>query len=209
MLTTFAEKLKAQLNNPLPGKEAHKKMSPHRRFPYQKSPNILHCKLSAVMILLYEKDDAIYLPIIVRPTYDGVHSGQLSFPGGKRENQDIDNLATALRETEEEIGIRANDITIIGELTSLYIPKSNFMVYPFVGYIKGTPLFNIETNEVDSLVHLSLSSLSDESIKSSYHFKAGDIDIIAPCWKIDGHDLWGATAMILAELEELIQRIKL
>ena len=103
-------------------------MSPMRRFPFQKSPNILHCKISAVMILLYEKSGSIHIPIIVRPTYDGFHSGQLSLPGGKREIDDSDNLATALRETEEEIGIKPEEITVIGGLSFCGIYKGNTKV---------------------------------------------------------------------------------
>lgn len=203
MLASFVSKLENALNLPLPGKEAHRVMSPMRRFPFQKSPNILHCKISAVMILLYEKSGSIHIPIIVRPTYDGFHSGQLSLPGGKRELDDSDNLATALRETEEEIGIKPEEISVIGALTNLYIPKSNFMVYPFVGYIQGTPKFVTDNTEVDTLLEIPLSMLTDEN-RGNYHFSAGDIEIDAPCWKIESHNLWGATAMILSELKALV-----
>lgn len=203
ILTSFVAKLEESFKTALPGKEAHKEMSPQRRFPYQKSPNILNCRISAVMILLYERDGVIHLPIIVRPTYDGFHSGQLSLPGGKRELEDTNNQSTALRETEEEIGIKPDEITIIGELTSLYIPKSNFMVYPFVGYTMSTPTFITDNEEVDTLLEIPISLLSDKN-KSNFHFKAGDIEIDAPCWKINEHNLWGATAMILAEFKTLI-----
>lgn len=199
MRPEFIKNIVRNLQNPLPGKVAHKRMSPSHRFPFLKSPNVLQSKRGAVLIMLYQQEDLWYFPIILRPTYDGEHSGQLSLPGGKREFQDVDYKSTALRETEEEIGINISDIEILGELSTIYIPKSNYIVHPFIGYVSSKPRFVADKKEVEKIIEISVDSLSDVSILDFFSFELNGKQVKAPSWKIDEHKLWGATAMVLAE----------
>ncbi len=204
---SFLNHLRERLNEPLPGKKAQQRMSPTRRFPTKCSPNILKCKEGAVLILLYQQNDSWYLPLILRPTYDGAHSGQISLPGGKRESIDSSFIETALRETEEEIGIKADNIHFIGAITPIYIPKSNYIVHPYIGYIEDTPKFIPDSKEVERIIELPLDALSNDQIKGTYKFQYEDKSLEAPSWIVEGEHLWGATAMILSEFEALVNPI--
>lgn len=204
---SFLNHIRERLNQPLPGKKAQERMSPISRFPTKFSPNILKCKEGAVLILLYKQNNSWFFPLILRPTYDGAHSGQISLPGGKKETIDSSFIATALRETEEEIGIKADNIHFIGALSPIYIPKSNYIVHPFIGFIEENPCFIPDSIEVERIIELPLETLSNEKIKGIYKFKYEDKLLEAPCWNIEGEHLWGATAMILAEFEALINPI--
>jgi 8-oxo-dGTP pyrophosphatase MutT (NUDIX family) len=146
--------------------------------------------------------------LIVRNSYPGVHSSQIAFPGGKAEEFDLDFKATALRETHEEIGIHPDKITVIRDFTSVYIPPSNFLVYPFLG-ISSTELeFTLQEEEVAGIVEIPLSLLLDDSIitmktlETSY---AKSIEV--PCFQIEEHLVWGATAMMLSELKDTLKLI--
>lgn len=110
---------------------------------------------SAVLILLYPKNNSTHLVMMVRATDDTVHSGQVSFPGGKVEKNDQTISHTALREAHEEIGVIPESVEIIGKLTKLYIPPSNFDVYPVIGYTNTTPVF-ITNNEVQKILEIDL-----------------------------------------------------
>ena len=132
------ERLSKELKNPLPGEEAQYRMAPSYR-PRLTTAEIelLHPRVSGVMLLLYEKHGLLNIVFTQRKQYEGVHSGQMSFPGGKKDLSDVDLLQTALRETKEEIGVGEEKIEIIGKLSELYIPPSNFLVYPVVGFAQN------------------------------------------------------------------------
>lgn len=146
--------------------------------------------------------------LIKRTPYDGDHGGQVSFPGGKREEFDRDFYQTALRETCEEVGARAGEIQCIRALSSLYIPPSNFMVYPFLAYSERPQQLVAEPSEVDQILHLPLNYLMNEgnyrstSIQARYG-KLADTTILP----LNGHTIWGATLMVLAELRYLLRSI--
>lgn len=207
MKSPLIDELKIRLQYELPGKVAQQQMSPSRRFPFMHNPNVLQSKVGAVMILLYKKENMWHFPIIVRPTYNGAHSGQLSLPGGKMEQFDNGLSETALRETQEEIGIDKSDIEVIGKLSTIYIPKSNYIVHPYVGYLSTIPNFIADEIEVDKILEFPLAVLADDSYKGHYHFSMNELKIIAPCWNIEGYQLWGATAMILAEFVSVIESV--
>ena len=160
-------------------------------------------KKSAVLLLLYPKNGVAHIIMMVRAIDKSVHSGQISFPGGKFENSDSSLVYTALREAKEEIGIVPNDVEIIGELSSIYIPPSNFDVYPFVGVSKSTPVFS-PNNEVNKLLEIKLSDLQNPTIKGYEKIKhrLGN-DFIVPCYHINQEVVWGASAMILSEFLDL------
>ena len=194
----------------LPGVDAHNIMVPKERLEIMKKINFeqIKPKIAAVMMLFYPKDGITHLVLIVRNSYEGVHSSQIAFPGGKYENEDANFEETALRETHEEIGIHPEKIEILKAFTELYIPPSNFMVYPYLGICKEEIVFNPNPAEVSGIIELPLSTfLSDtiiieSKIKTSY---ANAIDV--PAFKIEEHIVWGATAMILSELKVILKEL--
>src|SRR6187431_755657 len=134
----------------LPGEMAHNVMVPEQRLEIIRKINFEKIKprKAAVMMLFYPKESITHLVLIVRNSYKGVHSSQIAFPGGKYEKEDVNFEQTALRETHEEIGIRSDKIEILKAFTELYIPPSNFMVYPFLGISKEELYFYPDPTEV-------------------------------------------------------------
>lgn len=201
-LSSFVDLLKQKLKEELPGMEAHLTMTPYRRLTKVIPDN--H-KKSAVMILLYEKEGEIYFPLIQRQDYKGVHSGQISFPGGKMDKTDSSLLETAFRETEEEVGIDRTELSYIGELTELYIPPSNFMVHVYVSFHSGTPSFVKEEKEVKEILEVPYSSVMDDgNIKETEVLIQGGMKLKTPYLDLNDKVVWGATAAILVELKEII-----
>ncbi len=202
---TFIEQLKKRLQKPLPGLEIQLRLAPITRLNELKkikSPD--DAQQSAVLALLYPQNGNVGLLIIKRAVDDTVHSGQISFPGGKREKSDTDLRETALRETFEEIGISSTDISIIGSLSKLYIPPSNFDVYPFVGYISSEPELNINY-EVEKVIKVSLNELTHKDAIQYKTINGRDGQFYeVPCYFVQGEIIWGATAMMLSELISIV-----
>jgi 8-oxo-dGTP pyrophosphatase MutT (NUDIX family) len=194
----------------LPAFEAHIKMAPLERIDALKN-GIFDTKKSrkaAVMMLFYPKNGRTHLVLIVRSSYDGTHSSQIAFPGGKFEPEDEIFANTALRETHEEIGILPRNIEIIKPFTELYVPPSNFMVHPFLGISREEISFIPDPNEVANIIELPLSVfLSDEIIISAEMVTSYAGKITVPAFKIEEHLVWGATAMILSELKEVLKEV--
>lgn len=160
---------------------------------------------SGVLILIYPDKGKIHTPCILRPKYDGVHGGQVSFPGGKAEPGDRDIVETALREASEEIGVDPTMVKVIGKLTDLYIPPSNFLVTPVVGYSLSRPVFSIDPFEVEKLLEIDLLNLLYEPVIEQLKIVTRDgLEIEAPAYMMDGNVIWGATAMIISELREIV-----
>ncbi|MBI39307.1 MAG: hypothetical protein CMF59_06885 [Leptospiraceae bacterium] len=140
-------------------------------------------------------------PLILRPGNQGPHSGQISLPGGKREaNESLEE--TALRETEEEIGLNATEIQVLGSLTPLYIPVSGFAVYPYVGWYSRSPEFKRDPLEVDEILFYDMLRLSHPDYRTVYDFSYNGRQFQSPGFRLDNRIIWGATAMILMELTE-------
>ena len=203
--------LQKQLQLPLPGKEAQYKMATKSRMPFKGKPLPDKVRLASVLCLLYPKANELFLPLIQRViTKHDKHSGQISFPGGKLEPTDKSEVAAALRETNEEIGVFSEDIKIIGALTPLYIPASNFQVFPFVGYIDYAPTFIPEVREVAEVVEVALDALVDpqnlkyKSMQFTEKFTAKNV----PYFDVNGKTVWGATGMMLSEFIEVINQVK-
>ena len=160
----------------------------------------------AVLILLYPHQDKINTVLTLRPSYDGVHSGQVSFPGGKLEPEDESLAAAALREAEEEVGLDRNEIKLIGNLSNLYIPPSNFLVSPFVGIMDKKPLLKKDDREVEKIIEVPITYFLDESIKGRKMITPREfVSFETPYYDVEGHTVWGATAMMLSEMMELIK----
>ena len=192
----------AGLSQPLPGLEAQKKMAPSTRNPTRIQHREVAQK-SAVTLLLFQKLNNWYIALIKRNIYHGKHSAQISFPGGKYEESDQNLLTTAIRETHEEIGIKLRENQILGELSSLYIPISNFIVHPYIALLEETPVYQIN-DEVQYIIEYPLEHLCDPLKKEIKTIESQDHLIEAPIYICDEDYIWGATAMILSEFSELI-----
>jgi 8-oxo-dGTP pyrophosphatase MutT (NUDIX family) len=208
----FIEKLSRELTLPLPGKEVQLRMTSNiriRELMDLSGMNMENAIKSSVLILLYPGAGNGIPAFVVRlrPTYDGVHSGQISLPGGRYENHDEDLLQTALRETDEEIGVDKEKVTVIGKLTELYIPPSNYIVQPFIGYTTSRPVFSPQPEEVEQIIEIPLHDLLDERNRMEKEFDVRGIRFKAPAFVIGGNIIWGATAMILSEFKEILQKI--
>ncbi|MCF7811950.1 CoA pyrophosphatase [bacterium] len=196
----FIEQIEFALTQPLPGSPAQNIMSPEGR-------NLLHFthKFSAaVMIALYRENEQWRFPLIKRAEDDFAHSGQIGLPGGKMEPGET-IIETALRETEEEIGIKPEFIKVIGQLTELQIPVSSFLVHPVVGVMNCKPEWILECKEVDEVFTVSLDDVCNPDLVKSEmrRFKRGPVKV--PYFRLYGHKVWGATAMILSEFGELLK----
>jgi 8-oxo-dGTP pyrophosphatase MutT (NUDIX family) len=198
------------LNVELPAANAHRKMLPPNREELIKNTDFTKItpKKAAVLMLFYPKNFQTNLALIIRTPNNGVHSSQIAFPGGKEEPEDFDLEQTAIRETHEEIGVHPSNVVVIRPFTQIYIPPSNFMVYPFFGYSQNELEFKLQEDEVAGIVELPLKYFLDDKIivtktlKTSY---AGSIDV--PGFQVTEHFIWGATAMMLSELKETLKMV--
>ncbi|GAB3937892.1 NUDIX hydrolase [Larkinella terrae] len=203
---SFANALRERLAEPLPGPDAHLKMASRSRLRMAMQPNE-RTRRSAVLIVFYPYQNSIYLPLILRPQYDGVHAGQMAFPGGRMERSDESLIRTALREAQEEVGIRVTDVTVLGKLTEIYIPPSNFFVQPVVGILPYRPDFYPDPREVEHVVEVSLDELMDETIVGENAIEVRGVAIDAPFYQLQGFKVWGATAMMISELLTVINSV--
>lgn len=190
----------------LGGLNAHFKLAPELRLKYDKDKiNANNPKRAAVLAFFYpnENNDSCFL-LTKRATYKGTHSAQISFPGGKIEKTDINLEKTALRESFEEVGIHQNSVKIIRELTDVYIPPSNFLATPFMGYTERRPDFKINEEVQKTIEVLVTDLLNDKSIASTRISNTYMKNTAVPCFKLSNHIVWGATAMMLSEIKELL-----
>jgi len=207
----FIQRLPKISNLPLPGKTAQFLMAPMERIKSLKEVDIakLNPRQAAVMALFYpDNNGETHIILMLRKTYKGVHSNQVGFPGGKLEPEDTDEEAAAVRETEEEIGVAAGDIRVLKKLTNIYIPPSNFWVQSFIGFVDYTPQFIPQEEEVEALIEVPLTefmsdvSLVTQTLSTSY---AEELEV--PAFNLQGHIVWGATAMMLSEVKELLRKV--
>ncbi len=170
---------------------------PFRESSFTKE-NLANCRNASVLILLFpSKDDVNEIEgvLIERSEYDGVHSKQIGFPGGERDSNDVGDIETAIRECKEELGVKVELENVLGQLTPLYIPPSNFLVKPYVAWLSSRPLFSIDPKEVNSLLLFQVSDLAEESNWRVYTVNG----VLVPGIKFGKHLVWGATAMMLRE----------
>ncbi|MBU1012733.1 MAG: CoA pyrophosphatase [Bacteroidetes bacterium] len=205
--TNFIKELEFKLTKPLPGLESQIKMAPvTRNLEMKKSTHFNPPRASAVLILFYPKNDNIHTVFIKRPEYQGVHSGQIAFPGGKFELEDSSLIYTALREANEEIGVNIDHISVIGNLTELFIPPSNYNVLPVIGFTNKRPEFIMDPVEVDAIFEITLDQLQNaENIQHKEILHRNQLLVKVPSYYIDTHLIWGATAMIISELTDLLK----
>ncbi len=208
-ITDTIERLKLRLQQPLPGLAAQNNMAARVR----ELPSVLpdDAKQSAVLALLFPKQDALNLLLIKRVADGKPHSGQISFPGGRKDATDKDLSHTALRETNEEVGIATGKIELLGVLTSLYIPVSYSNVFPFLGYTTEPQQYILSPNEVQYTLEVPLHDFFAPERKIVTHITPEafpNITLKAPAYQWnDNHIVWGATAMIISELEALMREL--
>jgi len=196
---------------PLPAQTSQFKMSPPFREElielYKES--MKSANRAGVMALFYpDGQQQTKLVLILRNTYNGVHSAQISFPGGKFEPNDGSLEKTAIRETFEEIGILEKHIEVIKQLTEVYIPPSNFYVQPFLGIIKDIPTFIKQEDEVEEVIEVSLQHfLKDDTVINTVVNTSYKIEVEVPAYQLNGYIVWGATAMMLSEIKDLLKNV--
>lgn len=203
--------LKLALSRPLPSFNAHVKLAPNDRI---EGLNIREwpkdARNSAVTFLIFPVKNELHTLVMKRTEYDGVHSGQISLPGGQKEMADKDLFETAIREYSEETGVTLLAKDYLGSLSDLYIPPSNFIVQPYVAYLNVLPNLQPQISEVQELHEISLKELfnpntfKEEEILIRRRGK-DTIKIKAPCYKVKGLCIWGATAMMISELQWILQ----
>ncbi|MCP9234350.1 CoA pyrophosphatase [Lewinella sp. JB7] len=203
--TEYFDRIRRRLaTGELPGYRAQEIMGHALRQHHTEAPET--ARAASVLALIYPSDGELKLLFIQRTSPPGDrHGGQISFPGGAADAHDADPAATALREAEEEVGIDSAAVELVGELTPLYIPVSNYLVNPFVGYLPDRPRFVLQASEVERTLELPLTGFFvDDAV--AYHDKRlfnGMILKEVPHWIVAGEAVWGATAMIVGELVEL------
>jgi 8-oxo-dGTP pyrophosphatase MutT (NUDIX family) len=200
-ILAFREILSA---HPLPGPDAHLLMASdyyrNKRIDINK---VSGYKKSAVCLLLYEKEGEIKFILIRRPSTHRHHAGQIALPGGSCDASETFEQ-TALRELHEEVGIRITDAHILGRLSPLYIPVSNFYIQPVIAWLDHAPAYHFST-EVEEVIEFSLQGLLDDSIISETEVvTGGSLKIKTPYFNVQGHVLWGATAMLLSEVKQIL-----
>jgi 8-oxo-dGTP pyrophosphatase MutT (NUDIX family) len=161
-------------------------------------------KESAVLVLLFLKNNDLCLCLTRRNPNMKHHPGQISFPGGQCEEEESIITETALRELEEETGIDKTKVRIIGKLSDLYVHVSNFLIHPIVGYIDHEPKFKIDPFEVEELIFIPLQSFLGKNNITLVNIEIVSGKLKVPCYKINDWVIWGATAMIIAELTVLL-----
>jgi len=200
----FIRDIANNLKKPLPGIDAQYRMA--HKVRGKATQDTSKARIAGVMVLLFPKNEKWHVAFIQRPVKNpnDPHSGQISFPGGKKEEGDRDHKETALRETEEELGLPVKDIEVIGALTTLFIPVSNFNVFPFVGWTDQYPNWIPQESEVASVIEAPLEDFFTSEIRQKGEMRINKHIVLqeVPYFDLDGRILWGATAMIMNEFLE-------
>ena len=205
-INKIAEQLKARLKKPLPGNEAHliTRIKTKSEVTF---PNTIEAAIpAAVLILLFPFKDEIQFFLTKRTEDVEHHKGQISLPGGIRENNETLEK-TAVRETKEEVGIDPNTIMNLGSLTPFFIPVTGYIVHPFIGWCKEKPSTQVHDVEVNQLFSVSISELLDENILQNEEWNIRGYDAIVPYYNFGECKVWGATAAILSEFKLILKGI--
>ncbi len=194
----------------LPATDAHLIMAPPERADVIRNIDkaTYNPREAAVLMLFYPRNEQTNLALILRNSYKGLHSSQVAFPGGKVETFDKSLCQAALRETHEEIGIAPSIINVVRAFTELFIPPSNFIVHPFLGFSNEELIFDPDPSEVAGLIEFPVTDfLSDKTVVQNRMATAYSESVVVPTFKIGDHFVWGATAMIMSEVKEVMKKL--
>lgn len=200
----FIETTRRRLELELPGSQAQARMAPSHRA--RLSTDRSGAREGSVMVLLFPADGGVSTLFTVRQPDLSDHAGQISFPGGRREPHETFE-ETALRECEEEVGIQRSGVAVLGPLSTLYIPPTRFVVHPFVGVISSLPDLTLQEREVSAVLRVPIRQLQDPATQESEEWTLRGERSTVPFFRVDGHVIWGATAMITAELLDVLDGV--
>lgn len=200
------EDIRAALQQPLPGLAAQIKFAPEYRLPGLRDDPPANARPAGVLILLYPYAGEWHFPLMRRVEDGLTHSGQISLPGGSQEAGESIR-ETALREACEEVGAACTEVDVLGQLTTIYIPPSNFLVTPTVGQVEHRPDFKCDPREVAELIEVPLSTLFDPNVVRREPWMLRGTQVEVPFFQIGLHKVWGATAMILSELKMILEKM--
>ena len=202
-----------KLHAPLPGERAQREMAPGPAFDEPSRFGVIPSQAmeAAVLVLLFPENEGgsrealleWSVLLIRRNSYPGVHSGQISFPGGKRDKEDADLWVTACRETREEVGIGQESLDRVGALTRIYVPASNFLIYPFVAVARPEAQTVLDPREAVESCRVPVK-VFDPAAAKEVEVVSSIGSKLAPAWQYGGFTIWGATGMMLAELYRTI-----
>ena len=208
MYSSVKTYLKDALLGELPGLAAHRKLLPPGRRLKTFEHELSTVKLSSVLLLLFPEGERLYICLMKRPSTMRHHPGQISFPGGKVEKEDVSAEMTALREAREEVGIDPSSIEILGKLSDLYVEISKFSIQPFLAWADKKPDFILNSGEVEELILFPISDFVSEETISETELETFSGTLRVNYYPYKGEVIWGATAMILSELFEILKRQK-
>jgi len=197
--------LKEILLGELPGVQAHSKLLPPGRRLKTSDDELSSVKMSSVLLLLFPEGDHLYICLTKRPRTMKHHPGQISFPGGKVEKDDLSAEMTALREAREEVGVDHHQIEILGKLSDLYVEVSKFSIQPFLAWADQKPEFLVDYGEVEELILFPVSDFVANEIISETELETVTGALRVKYYPYNGEFIWGATAMILSELIEILK----
>ena len=203
----FKNKIPTYVTKALGGLDAQFKLAPELRLKYNTDKiKANNPRLASVLVLFYpNENNEITFLLTERASYKGTHSAQISFPGGKVDITDINMEATALREALEEVGVHVMPTQVFKEITPVYIPPSNFLATPFLAFVSEKPKFRINY-EVENTIEVLLEDLLNEGSLSKVNLTTSYMhNVDVPCFKLNGYVVWGATAMMLSEIKELLK----
>lgn len=200
--------IRAALHKPLPGLAAQLKFAPREAYRIEslRAMPPANARAAGVLVLLYPHDGTWHFPLMKRVEDGLVHGGQISLPGGSQEAGES-LRETALREACEEIGAACAEVDVLGQLSAIYIPPSNFLVTPTVGYVDRRPDFHCDSREVAELIEVPLSTLFDQAVVKREPWPLRGATVEVPFYQIGPHKVWGATAMILSEFSMVLNDI--
>jgi 8-oxo-dGTP pyrophosphatase MutT (NUDIX family) len=204
ILLASIDHVRTAMQSPLPGSQAQVTMAPRPRL--FTPPGGVEPRQAGVLLLLYPIRDVLHLVLTVRTSSLNHHSGQISLPGGGREEGDASFQETALREAREEIGIVPDELELLGPLTPLYIAPSNNVIHPFVAYASRRPTFHPDPGEVAELLEVSLHLMMDPATRREEEWIWRGAPLHVPFYAVGEHKVWGATAIVLAEFLALLAR---
>ena len=196
--------LERRLQGPKPGLDSQLKMVPdHRRHDKTFEEVGKTCLRAAVLVLIYPRQSRPHLVLTRRTSHVAHHQAQISFPGGQMDEGES-AIRTALREAAEELNIAPEEVRVLGELTPLYVPPSNYCIYPVVAVAESRPDFRPAPREVAEVIEVPLSHLQDARNIKRENWPLRGMNVMVPFYFFEGHKIWGATAMVLAEFLDLI-----